>query len=99
MKLWMVFHILQSRFHTCTLVSPATFLSGIQWDIDSLSSSNIKLISGPLNGGLGQHGEHLARGLLGWCCLSYSSRGPGAALSLPGHLSRGGKAACRFKYS
>lgn len=58
----MVFHILHSWFHTCTFVSHATFLSGIQWDIDSLSSSNIKLISDPLNGGLGQHGEHLVRG-------------------------------------
>ena len=58
----MVFHTLHGWSHIHTFISPARLLSGTQWEIGSWSSPKVKLIFDPLNGGLGQHGAHLARG-------------------------------------
>lgn len=82
-------------------VGSATFCSGIKWHIGFLHSSKVKLLSHPLNGGLGQRGGHLLRGFHG-VLYEMQFLGAGAAWFLAGHPGGGGegsgKAACKFKY-
>lgn len=98
----MVFHILRSWFHIHTFVSPDRFLSGIQWDIGSLSSSKVQLISDGLSGGPGQHGGHLVRAFRVVLSEMQLLKARSSLLSQSIRMGVGGwgwgETACRFKY-